>query len=211
MDYQDAPMTEAALIGSLLVQIMSIPFQKEKIQAIACMTGLGETWAVTKPVELWEQGLGDYLLVAGMNPKDAGYHPMTIEELQKPPYNLRRTDYVHTLETAYNTPAQTDWIIKTALDLDIERIVLMVRPYHLPRAYLTLLKSWQKLANRKMVLIPVAIPVPPDAVVLDKQLPSRAMIPGEMGRIPLYQAKGDIATLDELNTYLDSIRDDIYG
>ena len=136
---------------------------------------------------------------------------MTIEELQKPPYNLRRTDYVHTLETAYNTPAQTDWIIKTALDLDIERIVLMVRPYHLPRAYLTLLKSWQKLANRKMVLIPVAIPVPPDAVVLDKQLPSRAMIPGEMGRIPLYQAKGDIATLDELNTYLDSIRDDIYG
>lgn len=194
-------------IGSLAIQVLTIPepdgFQPE---AIVGHAGMGEPWRIREPIIEFEASTSArFLLMAGLCVKEKCYEKLTIENLFKPPYNLRNSVGVFAQPNALHTKDQTDWIIDRVNELKISQLLFMSSPYHLVRAYLTLLSSWLKLGTHPVVMIPKPLAMSSAIVLPENGETARAMIPGEMRRIFEYQEKGDVATLAELETYIDQI------
>jgi len=204
-------LDQTSMIASLAIQILSIRVPAYFIpDALVATAGMDETEAISLPIEVWQKSVAEYFLVAGMNIRERKYHPITIEELKKSPYNLIRTENVYTKESCSNTPDQTDWIIDQAIELGVSKLFFYARPYHIVRAYLTLLKSWIKSRGNLIIMIPVPLAIPPNAIVPAVVAPARSLIPGEIEKILSYQEKGDVATIEELEKYLDVIAPIIY-
>jgi hypothetical protein len=83
----------------------------------------------------------------------------------------------------------------------VASLALFASPYHVLRAYLTLLKTLLK-QQRRLPLIPVPTLIAPQQLVPECGVPGWVMIPGEIHRIQAYQARGDVATFEELMDYL---------
>jgi hypothetical protein len=200
-------MDRIAEIASLAIQVLTVPtptgFQPE---AIVGHAGMGESWRIREPiVEFEASDSAKFLLMAGLCVKEKCYEKLTLESLSKPPYNLRRTEGVFAQPNALHTKDQADWIIDRVNELKISRIVFMSSSYHLVRAYLTLLKSWLQLGLHPVVMIPKPIAMSSAIILPENGESARAMISGEMRRILEYQQKGDVATLAELEAYIDHI------
>lgn len=97
---------------------------------------------------------------------------------------------------AENTKMQADWLARQMLIRPtVATLLLSTAEYHLPRFALTFIKSWQKMGDGRLLhtaLLPTERPDVdlPDSVV--SQTPE-----SEIGRIEIYQEKGDVATYQE--------------
>lgn len=151
-----------------------------------------------------------HFLVAGSNPDHSkgGIPPAfedTVEDLQTNfGLQLRRGLTIHLQGDTENAKTQADWLANTISKLpDVHSIWLVTAPYHLLRAYLTSLKSLINAREMKTwSLFPVPTSASPFTLVPYDQTPATDLVLGECQRILDYQAKGDVATLEELYEYL---------
>lgn len=196
---------ETSEIASLVIQTLTIPISANfQPDALVTIPGMGETWRVQLPIEEWERNeSARFLLIAGIYTGEKFYEEFNLERLTKPPYDLRKTDGVFHQPSALHTADQMQWIIGQAINLGIGSLLFFAPPYHIVRAYLTLLRTMLK-AKVQLVVVPKPLPVPPNIIIPETEVPMRTMIPGEIQRIIEYQKKGYVATLAELNDYLDN-------
>ena len=189
-------------VMTAVTMILSLPQSAaDHVDALAVPTGQGEQWRLIHAISHWEAHPDlRYLLVANGNPTEATYVDITLDYLRS--LGLRRIDGVHLqTEPAPNTSRQAEWIVDRVREHGITSLALAVSPYHLPRAYLTLLKACLNSGIR-LPLIPVPVAVPPDAPVPETATTAYALIPGEVHRIITYTDKGWVATPEELRQYL---------
>lgn len=200
-------MDSAGLIGSLAIQVLTMPKPFDfKPDAIVGHAGMGEVWRIQDPILEYEfSDSAKFLLMAGLCVKEKCYEELTVENLTKPPYNLQKTEGMFAQPNALHTKDQMDWIIARVNELKISQLLFMSSPYHLVRAYLTLLKSWLDLGSHPVIMIPKPLAMSSAIILPENGETARAMIPGEMRRIFEYQEKGDVATLSELEAYIDRI------
>lgn len=197
-------------IASLITQVLTIPvpidFQPDAIVGFA---GMGEPWRIRQPIVEWESNVtAKYLIIAGLNSEERCFEGLTIERLIESPYNLRKTSGVIVQTNALHTKDQADWMIDQVGKLQLSSLLFMCSPYHIVRAYLTLLKSYLQTSSQltqPIAIIPKPIVVSPSTVLPENNAVSRSMITGEIRRIIEYQKKGDVATLVDLENYLDAI------
>ncbi|PWU44179.1 hypothetical protein DLE60_34125 [Micromonospora globispora] len=173
----------------------------EHVDALVVPTGQGEEWRLTHAIRRWETNPDiSYLLVANGNPAEETYHQITLPYVRR--LGLRRLDGVHLqTEPAPNTGLQGAWIANQVEALGITSLALVVSPYHLPRVYLTVLKALSRSGIR-VPLIPDPVPVSPDTPAPETQATAYDLLPGEAERILTYMAKDWVATLEELQRYL---------
>ncbi|TNH26603.1 hypothetical protein FHG89_20445 [Micromonospora orduensis] len=171
------------------------------VDAIAVATGQGEEWRLTQGIRSWEANPRvRHLLVANGNPAEATYTDITLDHLRG--LGLRRIDgVVLQTEPAPNTGLQADWIVRQVRDLNIASLALVVSPYHLPRAYLTVLKAASR-AGVRLPVIPVPVAVDPHTPVPETGATAYDLMGGEVRRILTYQGAGWVATTDELQQHL---------
>ncbi|HEU4914173.1 MAG TPA: hypothetical protein VFT16_02080 [Candidatus Saccharimonadales bacterium] len=195
----------AAKLGAMSMILMGIPQSEQRVDAVAVFPGLGETWRVEQAVRSWEDKAPNarHLLVAGTNPGERTYRRLDVPGLQLPPFNLRRTEGVLTQVEADNTPHQAEWLADQVEEGDIASFSLHVSPYHMLRAYCTTLKTFEKRGLDRVAIIPRPVNVAPGTVIPETGEDAVSMYNGEARRIELYQAKGDVATLDELQAHVD--------
>ncbi|MFC4019927.1 YdcF family protein [Micromonospora sp. GCM10011542] len=173
----------------------------EHVDAIAVATGQGEEWRLTQGIRAWEVNPGlRHLLVANGNPTEETYNEITLGYLRG--LGLRRIDGV-VLQTAPapNTGLQAAWIAQQVRALGIASIALTVSSYHLPRAYLTVLKAASTLEVR-LPIIPVPVAVSPDTPVPETGATAYDLVGGEVRRILAYRSRGWVASDEELRQYL---------
>lgn len=194
------PRDAATELFTMAHLITSTPHPLAHVDALAVMPGLGEQVRLTTTVRAWESTQqARYLLVSGTNPQEE--HP-TLDSLQRPPFNLERTEGVFTQVEAAHTRAQTIWISEQIQQLGITSLALFVSHWHMPRAYSTLIKNLTD-DNIRIPVFPVAIPTPPNAIIMpETDADVVTMSAGEAVRIQQYQAIGHVATLSELQSYL---------
>lgn len=205
-------MDDVSRIGSLTIQVLTIPIpQNFEPEAIVGLAGMGEPWRIRLPIKAWEESQSaKFFLLAGIYWEEKYYEPLSVESLVER-HGLKRIEGVRVQEKARHTRAQTDWIIDQVNELEISSFVFMTSQYHLTRAYLTLLKSYLRFADHKVVMVPKPLMIPPTAILPEVDQSARAMIPGEIQRIIKYQqpqnpnVSGNVATLEELEQYLDQI------
>jgi|SRR3989344_4629032 len=186
-----------------IISIFSVPRVIERVDAITVFPGLGEWWRVRDAIESWEKPstVARHLLVAGYNNREVSYEELTLERLRKPPYILQKEKGFRYTPHAEHTKEQTDWVVTQAQSLDIQSLALFVSPYHMTRAYLTLLKSFL-VSDLQIPLIPMPVRMSPDTQIPDTKVEAWQMVPGEMQRIGYYQDAGHVATFAELRAYL---------
>lgn len=184
-----------------LVALLTLP-APERTDAVAVMTGQGETWRLTRAIELWEADPAvRHLLVANANPAEDTYRDITAGYLRG--LGLRRLDGVR-IQPAYapHTAAQADWLADEFAALGVRDVALVVSPYHLPRAYLTVLRAMDRRGVR-VPLFPAPVPVPPGRAVPETGATAYDLLPGEIHRMLRYADAGWVATPGELREYLD--------
>ena len=197
---------EISDIASLLIETLTIPIPENfKPDALATLPGLGENQRILQPLKKWKENFGEHFLLAGIYSKEKHFEELNLKRLRQPPYCLQRTLNFHIQLRARHTKEQTDWIANQVTELKISSLFFYAPIYHLTRAYLTLLKSLIQSKTKPIILIPKPIVMPLNTIVPEENVPARSLIPGEIERIKIYQEKGDVATLEELETYLDSI------
>lgn len=103
-----------------------------------------------------------------------------------------------------NTRTQSDWVVEQLASLETPPIAvsLCVTPWHLPRAYMTLV---QAMLDARMMIPIIACPTyqSPERVIELYGVPAWEMVRGEVNRILRYQSEGDIASFKELRDYLN--------
>jgi hypothetical protein len=195
------PVTDVVAMAMMLYSFPTL--QVAQIDAIAVFPGQGEHWRVQGALAEWGAGTlrSDYLLVAGDNPRERTRIALTLEALQQSPFNLTMLTGVHCQVDAEHTREQAEFIRERTETLGIESVVLAVSPYHLLRAYCTLLKAYDGAA-RVPLIYPGPIRVSPSKTIPETGLTSWDLAPGEVRRIIEYQEKGHVATKDELAYHL---------
>lgn len=169
--------------------ILSIPLIRA--QAVAVFSSERENERLYYGIDLWKK-YGQYLLIAAINDKNNPVY--TRKHIIRLCYPRLREDspVVFIQEKAENTLEQAEWMGKIIKDNSIDSVIVTTALYHLPRAFLTLLKVLQK--NKQKVIL---IPAPTKPLGLSKNF----FVPGEVRRIIEYQKKGDVATFEELYEY----------
>jgi hypothetical protein len=189
-------------IGHISMFLYGMPRPVEDVDAIATISGLGEYWRPMAAIRAWETHEGaSHLLIAGAHKDEATYIEPTPENLSRPPFNLTRHEGVHTQPHALHTPDQARWLVDKVTELEIPNMALYVSPYHLLRAYGTVLKTMIK-RDAVIPMVPVPVSVSPSAVVPETGVSPWQAVHGELDRIEAYQVKGDVATNDELREYI---------
>jgi hypothetical protein len=188
-------------VTEILLGILSMAsWRFGPVDAVAVPTGQGEESRIADAIQLWEDGhTGRHLLIANGNPAERTYVPITRDYLHG--LGLRRHPGVHIqAEPAPNTGLQAAWIAEQVRRLGITSLLLAVTPYHLPRAYLTVLKALHATGVRIPVL-PYPIAVAPQATAPETGVAHRDLWPGEAHRIVQYTGHGWVAGIEEFRKY----------
>jgi hypothetical protein len=185
-----------------VMMILALPRSAAgRVDAIAVMSGQGEQWRLTQAIRDWESDPRlRHLLVASGNPAEKTYVGITLDYLRG--LGLRRVEGVCVQpEPAGNTAGQAAWIVEHGRSHRIGGIALTVSPYHLPRAYLTVLKELDR-AGVRLPMIPVPVAIAPHLPVPETGATAYELVPGEAHRILSYVKNGWVASPQELRDYL---------
>ncbi len=172
--------------------------------AIIAMTGLGEHQRIIQAIRAWDSGRysSRFLLVTGENPRERTAQTFNVYRLREPPFNLEHNEgVVVATDHGESTKIQTQWVVQQSKMLGIKSAFVVTSSYHMVRAYLTLLNSFAH-ANIRIRLYPMLAERDLDTVCPEYEVPMWDLVGGEVDRIIQYQAKGDVATLQELKEYL---------
>lgn len=197
--YGSGPLLE---VLKAFTMILTLPASvTDRVDTVAVMTGQGEQWRLTSAIHSWQADPGlRHLLVANGNPAEQTYVELTLDYLRG--LGLERTEGVLVqTEPAPNTSLQAAWIAGRVRELGVQGLALVVSPYHLPRAYLTVLKTFLDNGIR-LPIVPVPAAVPPDTPVPETGATAYDLVPGEVKRILAYTDRGWVATPEELRHYL---------
>ncbi|MER7279132.1 hypothetical protein ABT369_32310 [Dactylosporangium sp. NPDC000244] len=189
-------------VAAAITMILTLPQPAaQRVDAIAIASGQGEQWRFTHAIRAWEANPRlRRLLVANANPAEATYVEITLDHLRG--LGLRRTEGVHVQpEPAADTGRQAVWIAEQVRAHGIGGLALAVSPYHLPRAYLTVLKELLRRGLR-VPLLPSPVAVPPHRRIPETGATAHELVPGELRRILTYMREGWVATPEELREYL---------
>lgn len=193
--------TPVAQLFTLATAVLSLPRLLE-FDALVIYPGMGEHWRVAQAVALWERlTSARYLLVAGYNPAEHICKPLTVERLRTE-FGLRREEGVISQIHTQNTKTQSDWVARQLREHAIASAGLCTAPYHIVRAYLTLLKSLL-VGGQQIPVFPIPTPVGLEASTPELGISTWELAAGEAERILRYQATGDVATLAEVRSYLN--------
>lgn len=210
-------MDPAAEIGARVMAILGLP-RPRNTDALAVCPGLGEVTRVTDAINDWHtNGTARLLLVSGTNPGEPqDIQPvLDLDTLKKSPYNLARTEGAYVQGEAAHTPAQAEWLAGRIEESGVTSVGLFVTPTHLPRAYSTVLATFDKRGltegGQGVQLIPRPARVAPTALIPEPyevpggetvQLNGIQFFAGEAERIRRYEPQGDVVSLPRLEEYL---------
>lgn len=192
------------------------------VEADLCMPGLGEHWRVRQCIQSWYKSRLDAgiearrlpeLLLSGAWKGERTYVEPTHANLQTV-FGLpdrAGTEHVHIQPVATNTPNQAEWLIGKFHELKVTTVNVHVSPYHMLRAYGTVLSQLLKAdMAQQVVLLPRATIVAPSTVVPETEVTGWDSVGGELWRLLEsdgigYIAKGDVASFEQLRWYLDNV------
>lgn len=194
-------------VAAAVDMILSIPQQAGlSADALYVLPGQGEWWREAAAIRDWE-GFGcraARLIIAGSYGNEATWEAPTLARYMKEPFNLTRTTNVILHDHAHHTAEQAAQMVTDVRTQGLSSIALYASPYHLPRAYMTFVAALYKFVGADLIpIIPVPTPMSPGTIVPETGMNARQLMPGELARIAQYQPRGDVASYDMLDEYLE--------
>jgi uncharacterized SAM-binding protein YcdF (DUF218 family) len=195
--------TDASDLVAVTMMIYSLPRPVAATDAIVVLPGQGEDWRLFDAIEAWNNSPNvRFLLIAGSYSGETTWFLPNLEILQER-YGLKRTSGVVIAAHAHHTREQAEWFVETVQELKVRSVSLFVSPYHLLRAYCTLLKAALD-AGIWIPMIPVPVRVSPSAAIPETGFTAWQLVSGEVERFRRYRdSEGHIVAITELQHYLE--------
>lgn len=194
-------------IGMDFISLMIFLFAlrpREEVTAVAVVQGRQEMERITEICAMCNNHPEiTTLLIEGHGPEYPDDFHLTSETLVD--YGLElRTDLAIVFQgKTANAKTQANWLAEQVEELDITSLYLVAPPYHLPRAYLTTLSSFiTKGLNKSVRMYPWPTSASPLEIIQQDNDNPIGLLPGEIDRIPRYQAGGDVASYQQFMEYL---------
>lgn len=175
-----------------------------EVDALCSFTGQGEDVRIIQPARAyWEhaQTKNRFFLIPGHHKAEQHWKDMTPDVLTGEPFNLKKLEGVMVTPPMVTTKDQAQWIVAKIKESGITSLGVVSSPFHLLRAYLTVLGQ-MKAAGIRIPVIPIPVYVAPHIVVPEQGVEAWELMQGEAERIATYQKKGDVASYDDLREYL---------
>lgn len=192
--------------SDIITAILTLPRNYQDTEALAVFPGLGETWRVETAIRAWNRRGPDSptrrLLIAGTNPDEEQWFEPSPENLAK--FGLADMTDVRTQPSARQTPEQAAWVLEQIKADEITSLSLFVSPYHLVRAFCTLVAEFDK-AGWCIPMLPIPVPVAPSTVIpefADQGYDGWQLMPEEQRKYDIYSAEGDVADPELVRSYL---------
>lgn len=195
------PPSEPSDIFTSAAWVLSVPrIRPDAVAVFGCLELQTRVHAIAR----WRASGAGQLLFAGINPNEKkSFDALTLERLRQDPYDLSADELARTVtqvETE-NTKTQAQWLVQEADVRHLRVVELHASPYHIVRAYLTVLAAMDH-RDKRFLLIPYPTPTPPGYPVPETGVVVADMTTGEYARIVKYRSGGDVASLAQLNEYL---------
>lgn len=195
--------TQLADVVAMATLLYGLPKPVDQADAIAVFPGLGENWRLIDGVRAWDDSKkARNLFITGIFRGEKTRVQPTVEYLSGDPFSMKRSEGVVIQDHAHHTKEQAEWLVEQIQSKKVQSVALFVSPYHLLRAYCTLLKAFMKSGHPLIPIIPMPVAVSPSALIPEVGVDAWKMAHGEVERIIKYQELGDVATVDELKGYL---------
>lgn len=201
------PANADQFLATVVMSILSIPrIEIASFQSIVVFPGIGGQGTVHDAVEYMRSRPGTMrnLVVAGINPREAqenDFEILSAERLQKSPFSIGQCLDVAVQGTAEHTLDQARWIANIFKEKGICRAIVTAAPFHLPRAFLTLISALKGVGCFETALIPLPGTVSPMTMLNEFGGTSWELFAGEMDRVRHYQEQGDILSNQDIETY----------
>jgi hypothetical protein len=136
-----SPETTESILYSLATHVLSLPISLiDANTARVVMAGEGEDWRIQHGVDDYNER-GGRLLIAPNNTRENTSKPLTLEILQESfGLKLRDPESVIVGIHAEHTREQAEWFYQHHRKYSFESATIYASPYHVVRAYLTVLK-----------------------------------------------------------------------
>jgi len=145
--------------------------------------------------------------VAGYNSSEAEsfFNPDELKEKYNSLFSIKNI-FIEKPSKKKSSKTQSLWVAGKIKELGIESLMLCLPPYHLVRAFLTLLQACKRKKIEEILIFPYAIPISMGEkipMLIDgisyKQID---LLWAEVERITAYQAKDDVASYKIGKEYL---------
>lgn len=197
--------TQTLALCDAVMSLTAVPTPKDQRATTALIIFLGGGNRHTCDLRLlvhWPE-FTDKVWVAGLR-EDVGcdlevvQHELTRK--RRYPSKLRNQGWVLDL----NTKGQMHWAVEQVLsDLTIDHVILSTAKYHLARCALTFAKMWLEHGDGRKLRISV-LPTPdPNPEEVAEVIGTNTSPEAELGRVEAYQDKGDVATAEEFEHFLE--------
>lgn len=195
--------TEVGRLFQLVTCLSNLPKQNDA-EALVIINGLAEPQRTQEVVNIWNEGIGRYLLVTSPGLYERTPYRFTIKELVET-FGLTRKSGVYTQVTPVpDTRDHSRWAIEHLKDLGVTSANVYTSFYHMPRTFLTMLRCMIDAdIARRLNLYPCPIKISPFEISPEINSPMHTLCEGEAQKIPIYQEKGDIASHEEFMTYIE--------
>lgn len=176
-----------------------------EVDALCTFSGQGEDVRIIQPARVyWEDAhtKNRFFLIPGHHKTEQHWRDMTSEVLAGEPFNFKKLEGVRVTPPLVTTKDQAEWIVANIQELGITSLGVVSSPFHLLRAYLTVLGQ-MKAAGIRMPVVPIPACVAPHRIVPEQEAEAWDLVQGEAERISEYQKKGDILSYDDFRVYTD--------
>lgn len=192
----------ATELGAMATMLHCVPREAgDLVDAVAVFPGLGDDARKVAGVRAWESSrTARHFFMAGTNDIEPTHISETPETLAR--FGLTRTEGVRTMPRADHTRHQSDWLLDQIEETGATSLALHVTPFHMLRAYCTVLGAADRRGVDPIPMIPMVVRVSPATMVPDAHKDNWDMFSGEAPRIAAYQEKGDVAKAGRLREYL---------
>jgi hypothetical protein len=197
-------------LAIMTMMIYSLPIKLNEVDCLAVFPGMGEEWRMADAIKIWNENKNiKTLLIGGVYKGEITYEQITLETLRTMQAPLKRERGVIFQGSASQTNHQTDWVVEQVVERKISNVGLLISPYHLLRAYCTLIRSFENLNVPYVRVIPIPVLIAPAVTIPETGVDAWRMAMGEYERIMTYQQKGDVASYEEVKKYLNWLWSDI--
>jgi hypothetical protein len=191
-------------LAIMTMMVYSLPPKVNEIDCLVVFPGMGEEWRMVEAVRVWNENKKiKKFLIGGVHKDEVTYKQITLETLRNMRVHPEREKDIIFQDSASQTNQQTDWVVEQIVKHDLSSVGLLISPYHLLRAYCTLIRSFEKLNIPYARVMPIPVSIAPNVIIPETGVDAWRMAMGEYERIERYRQKGDVATYSEVKDYLN--------
>lgn len=198
------PATEADELVALAAMLYGFPTRQymHRMDSLAVFPGYVDLSVEEAAAVFVHHERLKHFYVCGVHPNTPYHTPFTKERLGNAPFRVPINRSIVTQLNALHTRDQTEWLVSEIQSRGDRMVAVMVYPFHLLRAFSTLVHTIQTRNHYDTMVFPIPTPIDPRRTFPEINADAWELMPGEIRRIHCYRTHNWVASFERMQAYI---------